>query len=52
MEGVHSDIMLPSRYSYMEIGERDTKKCIEIWQSSCSQLYTLEQLRKLWSCNQ
>lgn len=23
LEGVHSDIMLPSRYSYMEIGERD-----------------------------
>lgn len=25
MEGVHSDIMLPSRFSYMEIGERDSK---------------------------
>lgn len=23
LEGVHSDIMLPDRYSYMEIGERD-----------------------------
>ena len=23
LEGVHSDIMLPSRYTYMEIGERD-----------------------------
>ncbi|MDO9273996.1 MAG: carboxy terminal-processing peptidase [Lutibacter sp.] len=29
MEGVHSDIMLPSRYSYMEIGERDTKNALK-----------------------
>jgi len=28
MEGVHSDIMLPSRYSYMEIGERDMKNAL------------------------
>lgn len=28
MEGVHSDIMLPSRYSYMEIGERDLKNAL------------------------
>lgn len=29
MEGVHSDIMLPSRYSYMEIGERDMKYALK-----------------------
>jgi carboxyl-terminal processing protease len=29
MEGVHSDIMLPSRYSYMEIGERDSKNALK-----------------------
>ena len=29
MEGVHSDIMLPSRYSYMEIGERDMKNALK-----------------------
>lgn len=29
MEGVHSDVMLPSRYSYMEIGERDTKNALK-----------------------
>jgi carboxyl-terminal processing protease len=29
MEGVRSDIMLPSRYSYMEIGERDTKNALK-----------------------
>jgi len=29
LEGVHSDIMLPSRYSYMEIGERDSKNALK-----------------------
>jgi len=29
LEGVHSDIMLPSRYSYMEIGERDLENPLE-----------------------
>jgi len=29
LEGVHSDIMLPSRYSYLEIGERDEKKALK-----------------------
>ncbi|PKP14031.1 MAG: tail-specific protease [Bacteroidetes bacterium HGW-Bacteroidetes-3] len=29
MEGVHSDIMLPDRYSYMEIGERDSKNALK-----------------------
>ena len=29
LEGVHSDIMLPSRYSYMEIGERDSDKALK-----------------------
>ena len=29
MEGVHSDIMLPSRYTYMEIGERDSKNALK-----------------------
>ncbi|MDF1517228.1 MAG: carboxy terminal-processing peptidase [Lutibacter sp.] len=29
MEGVHSDIMLPSRYSYMEIGERDMENALK-----------------------
>lgn len=29
LEGVHSDIMLPSRYSYMEIGERDMKNALK-----------------------
>jgi len=28
LEGVHSDIMLPSRYTYLEIGERDEKKAL------------------------
>ncbi len=29
LEGVHSDIILPSRYSYMEIGERDMPKALK-----------------------
>ena len=29
LEGVHSDIMLPSRYSYMEIGERDLPNALK-----------------------
>jgi carboxyl-terminal processing protease len=29
LEGVHSDIMLPSRYSYLEIGERDEKNALK-----------------------
>ena len=29
LEGVKSDIMLPSRYSYMEIGERDLPKALQ-----------------------
>lgn len=29
MEGIHSDIMLPDRYSYMEIGERDSKNALK-----------------------
>ncbi|MDP3313402.1 MAG: carboxy terminal-processing peptidase [Lutibacter sp.] len=28
-EGVHSDIMLPSRYTYMEIGERDIENSLK-----------------------
>ena len=28
LEGVHSDISLPSRYSYMEIGERDMENAL------------------------
>ena len=29
LEGVHSDIMLPSRYSYLEIGERDLSNALK-----------------------
>ena len=29
LEGVHSDIMLPSRYSYLEIGERDLNNALK-----------------------
>ncbi|MBI9042363.1 carboxy terminal-processing peptidase [Lutibacter sp.] len=29
LEGVHSDIMLPSRFSYMEIGERDLPNALK-----------------------
>ena len=29
LEGVHSDIMLPSRYTYLEIGERDEKNALK-----------------------
>lgn len=29
LEGVHSDIMLPSRYSYLEIGERDLDNALK-----------------------
>ena len=29
MEGVHSDIILPDRYTYMEIGERDSKNALK-----------------------
>jgi len=29
LEGVHSDIMLPSRFSYMEIGERDFENALK-----------------------
>ncbi|WP_372745772.1 carboxy terminal-processing peptidase [Lutibacter sp.] len=29
LEGVHSDIMLPSRYSYLEIGERDLPNALK-----------------------
>lgn len=29
LEGVHSDIMLPSRYSYLEVGERDEKNALK-----------------------
>lgn len=29
LEGVHSDIMLPSRYSYMDIGERDLENALK-----------------------
>jgi len=29
LEGVHSDIMLPDRYSYLEIGERDEKNALK-----------------------
>jgi len=28
LEGVHSDIMLPSRYTYLEIGERDLENAL------------------------
>jgi len=29
MEGVHSDIMLPDRYTYLEIGERDMENALK-----------------------
>ncbi len=29
LEGVHSDIMLPSRYTYLEIGERDLENALK-----------------------
>tara|TARA_R110001583_G_scaffold109032_3_gene257701 strand:+ start:4135 stop:6249 length:2115 start_codon:yes stop_codon:yes gene_type:complete len=29
LEGVHSDIILPSRYSYMDIGERDLENALK-----------------------
>ena len=29
MEGVHSDIILPNRYTYLEIGERDMKNALK-----------------------
>ena len=29
LEGVHSDIILPSRYSYMDIGERDMENSLK-----------------------
>ncbi|MGV8946182.1 MAG: carboxy terminal-processing peptidase [Lutibacter sp.] len=29
MEGVHSDVILPDRYTYMKIGERDSKNALK-----------------------